>query len=43
MDKETIKSYLNNISNLMYEGKFIAANSELQFVLKNIEIKEDKK
>ncbi len=38
MDKETIKCYLENVANLMEEGKILKAFRELTFVIKNINI-----
>lgn len=41
MEKETIKSYLENISLWIYAGKFVRAYRELDFVIE--EIKNDLK
>jgi hypothetical protein len=41
MDKETIKNYLVEIQNWMYEGKVVLAYAKLKFVLD--ELKNDLK
>ncbi len=42
MDKETIFSYLVEIKQLMFDGKFITAYNKLKFVLDNFDDANDK-